>query len=337
MDGRLDWTATSRDSPERSSLLGSLAALSCEALAPLLERTFGACETVFLELANNASSTYDEQRLLEFRRALSAKKSAVMADFAARITTEFTRLRQPELGDPPGDAAALELVAQEQIEKQLLVSGGVARVRSEWRTALEQLHERMLAIAPRDFRAQDNPLDPGRIAQTFLGACEQLQADIKCLQLLCRQFDVHVLGHLDGFYRSSNQVLIDARVLPEFALVRARQRQRTPLTERSPELSAAPSRADSFPAVRAPGMPAADAAGTRHAGIRWTRRGERECGRGVQRTLGIAAPRAGRRDAVAVRGGRADAGRAGLGAADRPSAGRDDFRRAGRVRMAGRG
>ena len=261
MDGRLDWVATSRDSPERASLLGSLAAASCQSLAPLLERTFGACENVFLELANNASSTYDEQRLLEFRRELSAKKSAVMADFAARITSEFTRLRQPELDGAPGDAAALELVAQEQIERQLLVSGGVARVRNEWRSALEQLHERMLAIAPRDFRAQDNPLDPGRIAQTFLGACEQLQADIKCLQLLCRQFDVHVLGHLDGFYRSSNQVLIDARVLPEFALVRARQRQRTPLTERSPELSAAPSRADSFPAVRAPGMPAADAAG----------------------------------------------------------------------------
>ncbi|HQY70328.1 MAG TPA: DUF1631 family protein, partial [Pseudomonadales bacterium] len=130
MDGRLDWTASSRESPERSSLLGSLAALSCEALAPLLESTFGACETVFLELANTASSTYDEQRLLEFRRALSAKKSAVMADFAARITTEFTRLRQPEPGEPTGDADSLELVAQEQIEKQLLVSGGVSRVRT---------------------------------------------------------------------------------------------------------------------------------------------------------------------------------------------------------------
>ena len=63
MDGRLDWVATSRDSPERASLLGSLAAASCQSLAPLLERTFGACENVFLELANNASSTYDEQRL----------------------------------------------------------------------------------------------------------------------------------------------------------------------------------------------------------------------------------------------------------------------------------
>ncbi len=102
-----------------------------------------------------------------------------------------------------------------------------ARVRNEWRTALEQLHERMLAIAPREFSAQDNPLDPGRIAQTFLGACEQLEADMKCLQLLCRQFDVHVLGHLDGFYRNSNQVLIDARVLPELAAVHARQRQTT--------------------------------------------------------------------------------------------------------------
>lgn len=245
MDGRLDWTATSREAPERSSLLGSLAALSCEALAPLLESTFGACETVFLELANNASSTYDEQRLLEFRRALSAKKSAVMADFAARITTEVTRLRQPEPGDPPRDAQALELVAQEQIEKQLLVSGGVARVRNEWRTALEQLHERMLAVAPRDFSPQDNPLDPGRIAQTFLDACEQLEADMKCLQLLCRQFDVHVLGHLDGFYRASNQVLIDARILPGLAPAQARQRPTpTPTStqaQRSPELSSASS------------------------------------------------------------------------------------------------
>lgn len=241
MDGRLDRAATSRESPGRSSLLESLAGLSCEALAPLLESAFGACESVFLELANNASSTYDEQRLLEFRRELTSKKSAVMADFAARITTEFTRLRQPEPGEPTGDADSLELVAQEQIEKQLLVSGGVSRVRNEWRAALEQLHERMVAIAPREFSTQDNPLDPGRIAQSFLGACEQLEADMKCMQLLCRQFDVHVLGHLDDVYRNSNQVLIDARVLPELAAAHARQRQTPAPAPRSPQLSSAPS------------------------------------------------------------------------------------------------
>ncbi len=241
MDGLLDRVATNRESPGRSSLLGSLAALSCEALAPLLESTFSACETVFLELANNASGTYDEQRLLEFRRELTSRKSAVMADFTARITAEFTRLRQADPGDPPSDAGALELVAQEQIEKQLLVAGGVSRVRNEWRAALEQLHERMLAIAPREFSAQDNPLDPGRIAQTFLGACEQLGADMKCLQLLCRQFDAHVLGHLDGFYRNSNQVLIDARVLPQLAAVQPRAR--------------------GLPTDRPVGMPGAEAAG----------------------------------------------------------------------------
>jgi hypothetical protein len=261
MDGRLDWAATNRESPGRSSLLGSLAALSCEALSPLLESTFGACETVFLELANNASSTYDEQRLLEFRRELTSKKSAVMADFAARITADFNRLRQPQCGDPPSAAGSLELVAQEQIEKQLLVAGGVSRVRNEWRAALEQLHERMLAIAPREFSTQDNPLDPGRIAQTFLGACEQLETDMKCLQLLCRQFDVHVLGHLDGFYRNSNQVLIDARVLPELAAVQARQRQRAQVAERSPELSSAQAREGSHPADRPVGMPGGEAAG----------------------------------------------------------------------------
>jgi Protein of unknown function (DUF1631) len=217
MAGQQDWTATRSGPHGHATLLTTLAGVTCQALSPMLESMFGACERLFVELANSAATTFDEQRLLDFRRELTLKKAAVMREFAARITAEFSHLQHAEAAAARTGADALALVSQEQIEKQLLVAGGVARVRSEWRTALSQLHERMRAIAPLEFGVRDNPLDPGRIAQAFLDACQQIDTDMKCLKLLCNQFDVHVLGHLDDFYRDSNQVLIDARVLPQLA------------------------------------------------------------------------------------------------------------------------
>jgi len=222
MAGQSDPVATPAGASPQPALLGTLASLSCEALAPMLEDMFGACEKLLFELARSAAGTYDEQRLLDFRRELARKKAAISTHFVERMMSEFLRFQHPRAPAGKAGAETLELVAQEQIEKQLLVAGGVSRARAEWQPVLSQLGERMLALAPSGASEGDNPLDPGRIALAFLDACQQIETDMNSLKLLCKQFDAHVLGNLENFYRSSNQVLIDARVLPYFVGTPAR-------------------------------------------------------------------------------------------------------------------
>ncbi|MCG3169321.1 MAG: hypothetical protein CALGDGBN_00839 [Pseudomonadales bacterium] len=199
-----------------ATLLQALAALAREAVLPLLEGMFAACDGVLFDLARTAAGTLDEQRLLDFRCELQRKREAIAARFVGQLTAEFGHFQRPPAATGAIGSEQLTLVPPEQIERQLFVAGGVARARSEAQLLLAELHERMRSLSPAASGLDEtgNPLDPGRIAQAFLDACDDLESDMKCVRLLCQQFDAHVLGRLDGFYRRSNQVLIDARVLP---------------------------------------------------------------------------------------------------------------------------
>ncbi len=199
-----------------TALLQALAALAREAVLPLLDGMFAACDGMLFDLARTAAGTLDEQRLLDFRRELQRKREAIAARFVAQLTAEFGHFQRPPVVPGAIGIEQLTLVPPEQIERQLFVAGGVTRARSEAHLLLAELHERMRSLSPAaaGVDAAGNPLDPGRIAQAFLDACEGIESDMKCVRLLCQQFDAHVLGRLDGFYRRSNEVLIDARVLP---------------------------------------------------------------------------------------------------------------------------
>lgn len=197
-------------------LLQSIAELAGEMMMPLLDSMFAACDGMLFELARAAAGTQQEQRLLDFRNELQRKREAIAAQFLQQLMAGFAGFERPRTDPRTVGIDELALVPSEQVERELFVAGGVARVRSEAQALLAQLHARMCSLAPAAVQANetDNPLDPGNIAQVFLDACQKIESDMQCIRLLCREFDAHVLGRLDDFYERSNKVLIDARVLP---------------------------------------------------------------------------------------------------------------------------
>lgn len=199
-----------------TALLDALAQLLRKTMSPLLDGMFSNCDKVLGDLANDAAGTHDEQRLLDFRRELQHKQSSIAARFVQQLMSGFGRLQRPQAGGKAPAAEELSLVPQEQLERQLLVASSVSRVRNEAQLVLAQLYERLRFLSPAagEMGETDNPLDPGLIAQAFLEACEEVESDIRCLRLLCQQFDAHVLGSLGEVYQRSNEVLIDARILP---------------------------------------------------------------------------------------------------------------------------
>ncbi|HNC70587.1 MAG TPA: DUF1631 family protein, partial [Pseudomonadales bacterium] len=235
MSGRTDGSATERKSSS-AELLQALAVLASQTVTPLLDGMFGACDGALFDLASGAAGTYDEQRLLDFRRELQRKRTTIATRFVEQLMAEFARFQRPTASTEQLNIDELTLIPPEQIERQLMVSGGVSRVRGELQLVLADLHERMLALVPSaaEMNEADNPFDPGRIAQAFLDACQELESDIKCLRVLCQQFDAHVLGRLGAVYQRGNQVLIDARVLPLLGAAAARA-SATPRREEAPE------------------------------------------------------------------------------------------------------
>lgn len=253
--------------PKRgSALLRSLARLAGDTLPPMLEGLFNACDDFFFDLASRAKSNQDQNLYFESLREIRLKKAAVITEFGNLIAARFAALemraaplagRKTAAQEPT--AESLELVAPEQMEKDVLITGMVSNARVEYQQELFQIQERMLAISPRRFEEQDNPFEPACIAEAFVKASADIEIELQVQKLLYKQFDRHVMRELDELYHQANQILIEARVLPGLTPLARRKAKRhgAGAPAQQPDKTAAASSAQAAAAAEAFGIPEA--------------------------------------------------------------------------------
>jgi hypothetical protein len=248
---------TPRPVPARMhALVGELAQIAREGLAPLAERMFGSCDDVFFDLASRAKSNADQNRFFESLREVRLKKARFTAEFLTGVERGFSEIDQRAVPTAPKprpkemSVTDLDLVPHEQMEKEVLVTDMVSRARTVWQQELFQLHERLQVIcAP--FPDEQDPFDPGRITAAFAAAAENFAVGLDIHQIIYRQFERSVLRNLDDIYERANQRLIDAGVLPELS----------PLSKRKVKKYELPGEKKPAPAAAAPAQPDAGLAG----------------------------------------------------------------------------
>jgi hypothetical protein len=225
-------------------MLENLARLGIDCLSPRIDTMFASCDDFFFDLASRAKNNRDQNLYFESLREIRTKKSDITSDFRARFNVGFLSL--PQLtgasdGENPRTARtpeSLELVGNEELEKDVVVIDMVSNARQEWQDELFQLKERIQSLAGRRLEDREMPIDPERIARAFINACNLIQADIKILKLLYKQFDRHVMRKLDDLYALSNQLLVEGEVLPDLKPLSSQTQKRKPAT--SPEKTPAP-------------------------------------------------------------------------------------------------
>jgi len=154
----------------RAALLADLAREAGGALAPLLESMFGACDDYFFDLASRAKSNQDQNLYFDSLREIRQKKGRV--DRRVRRPHPYLAAGAGPTGGTPkegehtqtGCGDTLELIAKEQIEKDVLVTDMVTRAR--WMAT----GDLPAAGAPRrdrhpQIRRGRDALDPARIAE----------------------------------------------------------------------------------------------------------------------------------------------------------------------------
>jgi hypothetical protein len=216
-------------------LLENLTRLTTDTLTPRLEAMFASCDDYFFDLASRAKNNNDQNLYFESLREIRVKKPVVVPDFCRRLSAGFHILAQRSGGSagvqaPPiaRTPESLELVGNEELEKDVVVIDMVSKARMEWQEELFQLQERIQSIASQSFEEREMPLDPERIARAFIESCNLIQADIKILKLLYKQFDRHVMRQLEELYSSANQLLIDDNVLPDLKPLASQTLKRKP-------------------------------------------------------------------------------------------------------------
>lgn len=215
--------------------LENLTRLTTDTLTPRLEAMFAACDDYFFDLASRAKNNNDQNLYFESLREIRVKKPVVTPDFCRRLSAGFHILAQRSGGSAGIQSTpvartpeSLELVGNEELEKDVVIIDMVSKARMEWQEELFQLQERIQSIASQSFEEREMPLDPERIARAFIESCNLIQADIKILKLLYKQFDRHVMRQLEELYASANELLIDDGVLPDLKPLASQSLKRKP-------------------------------------------------------------------------------------------------------------
>ena len=215
--------------------LENLTRLTTDTLTPRLEAMFASCDDYFFDLASRAKTNNDQNLYFESLREIRVKKPIVAPDFCRRLSAGFNILAKRSGGSADTQTTpvartpeSLELVGNEELEKDVVIIDMVSKARMEWQEELFQLQERIQSIASQSFAEREMPLDPERIARAFIESCNLIQADIKILKLLYKQFDRHVMRQLEELYASANQLLIDDGVLPDLKPLASQSLKRKP-------------------------------------------------------------------------------------------------------------
>ena len=146
----------------------------------------------------------------------------------------MTRLRA-EVKNEDEQNSGLSLVEGDALEIDLALNNMTSRTRDSYKEELYDLTIRLDHLLMQfEVHEDNNPLDPQQIANAFVNTCEQqLSIGIKTRLILFKLFEKHVLKQLGHIYSDSNQLLIDAGILPK--VPKNLDRKNGPVTDKSGE------------------------------------------------------------------------------------------------------
>ena len=172
------------------------------------------CDDLFYDLSSRATNNQEQTLYFESMREIRIKRQDVQVEFQQLFNNGFT-----ELLDPIKQRALnkkLALVHNDELEVDVALMNMFGRANDVYREDLHDLHTRLNHLIPAV--AMDNessPLAPERLCRTFASACQShLEINIKPLIILLKQFERFVLKRLGQTYSESNQLLIEAGILP---------------------------------------------------------------------------------------------------------------------------
>ena len=132
--------------------LENLTRLTTDTLTTRLEAMFASCDDYFFDLASRAKNNNDQNLYFESLREIRVKKPVVAPDFCRRLSAGFHILAQRSGGSAGMQATpvartpeSLELVGNEELEKDVVIIDMVSKARMEWQEELFQLCKHVLS------------------------------------------------------------------------------------------------------------------------------------------------------------------------------------------------
>ena len=210
------------------SVFSSVKKFSLERLNDLLRVLMDNMDDTLFNLSDNADNAAQRYMFFESMREVRLKRENIKQSFDYELHLLFDSfLAGGAEADADGDDDdELTLVEFDDLEDNIAVKNMVSKARPLFEDDLFALSERLKVILQReDIDADDNPLDPRAICQSFNTACDLIDADIQVKLVLYKMFEKYVINNLGDLYHEVNCRFIQADVLPEFKAEQERRKQ----------------------------------------------------------------------------------------------------------------
>jgi hypothetical protein len=175
----------------------------------------------------------------EIRKLRGGIEQAYLRDELARFD-RFWRdpaaviaAQRPDAGG--ADADELSLVAEDELEENLAVTGMAAKAENRYSRELFALNMRFAQLAGvSELPSRCNPIGPLGLADGFRAALHPWDGDLDVRLVVFKLFDRYVMGYVGGLYDEINDRLADAGVLPKI-IQRVRRNPVAPSVQRDRE------------------------------------------------------------------------------------------------------
>ena len=172
---------------------------------------FDAIDDTLFELGEHASSGEAQQRYFSSLRECRRKRGQLQERLLAGLGQ--ANPADPELAHPL--YSQLSLVAPEDLEEDLAITGMAARTAQRLSGPLYTLSQRLgYLLGDAQMDALRNPLGPLHIGEAFRDAARALEIDLQTRLVIYKLFERQVLGALEPAYSEMNVRLAAAGVLP---------------------------------------------------------------------------------------------------------------------------
>lgn len=207
------------------AVLDTIRARSLQRMEELLKGMFERLETIVFDWAK-ALPNSEQQPYMDVIIVVRARRAEMQARFVAGMATAFMALAQvrSEKSSAHGDIdfSTLSLVNTDEMDVSVTVDAMVARARLEYAAPLGLLRRRYAQLLPKiEVMDRNMPLDPGPLTEAFKDTLSLLDTGVPEKLLVLRVFQQQVLSDLGNLLDESNQLFIDAGVLPDLKVAYA--------------------------------------------------------------------------------------------------------------------
>lgn len=213
----------------KNQIYSSIKHFALEGLNDLIRVLLESVDDALFELSDKVSNDRERNMYFEALREIRLKREGLQQNFDYEMKLNFEQfVKGKNLAQADDEEDELTLVELDDLEDNIAIDNMISKARPHFEDDLFAVTERLkLVLRRKQIDADENPLDPKAICDSFHKASDLLETDIQVKLIFYKLFDRYVMSNLGHFYKELNDLFVEKGVLPGFKADHERMKQTT--------------------------------------------------------------------------------------------------------------